>query len=237
MHDDNMHWGGLSHGPSGHGALKPDLLAPSGHLGNDPGYRASSALKGLYQLPPGYTMGGGTSDATPVAAGAVALLVSAAKQTGIPYDPDRLKSAITSSTRWIGRLGAHEQGNGLIQVAAAWNLLQAWPRGQSPIAISTRAPVKTVLSHLLATPDEGTGIFERETWTPGTRGERTLTFTRTSGPVEPMTFALTWQGNDGTFAGPSSVTLPLNRQASISVSIAATSAAVRPVPISLTHQA
>jgi hypothetical protein len=148
--DDNMHWGALSHGPSCAGALKPDLIAPSGQMSTDPGYRKGGSFKGLYQLPPGYSVDGGTSTATPMAAGATALVVSAAKQSGVPYDAARLKAAITGSTRYIPRLAAHEQGNGLIQVGAAYDLLKRL-QALEPVTITSRAPVKTKLSHLLLT--------------------------------------------------------------------------------------
>jgi hypothetical protein len=232
---DNMHWGGMSHGPAGNGALKPDVLSPSGHMGNDPGYRPGGRRDGLYQLPPGYTIGGGTSEATPVATGAVALLISAAKQAGVAHDAVRLKAAITGSARWIQKLGAFEQGNGLIQVDAAWDLLSAMPSTRAPITVESRAPLNTVISELSETPNEGVGIYEREGWKPGSRGERTVTFTRTSGPAQPVAFALAWQGNDGTFTSPASVTLPLGKPVGVPVTITIGSSGVHSAILSLTH--
>ena len=44
--DDNLHWGALSHGPSGSGALKPDLLAPSGQMSTEVGYRKGAEQTG-----------------------------------------------------------------------------------------------------------------------------------------------------------------------------------------------
>jgi hypothetical protein len=232
---DNMHWGGMSHGPGGDGALKPDVLSPSGHMGNDPGYRMGGAREGLYQLPPGYTIGGGTSEATPVATGAVALVISAAKQTKVPHDAARLKAAITGSARWLEKFGAFEQGNGLIQVAAAYKLLSEMASRGERITIESRAPVRTVISQFSETPNEGVGIYEREGWKPGDRGERTITLTRTSGPAESMSFSLAWQGNDGTFTGPSSVALPLRTPVRIAISIAPKNNGVHSAILSLTH--
>jgi hypothetical protein len=232
--DDNMHWGALSHGPSGSGALKPDLIAPSGQMSTDPGYRKGASFKGLYQLPPGYSVDGGTSTATPMAAGATALVVSAAKQSGVPYDAARLKAAITGSARYIARLAAHEQGNGLIQVGAAFELLKKLQDVQ-PITITSRAPVRTKLSHLLLTPDEGVGLYEREGWAVGDRAERTITLTRTSGPSEPMTFALSWQGNDGTFSSPPTVTLPLNTPVAVPITITAKKEGAHSAILSIDH--
>lgn len=215
---DNMHWGALSHGPSGIGALKPDLLAPSGQISTDPGYRQGASRKGLYQLPRGYSVDGGTSTATPMAAGATALVLSAAKQRGLRYDAALLKAALTGSTRYIPRLFAHEQGAGLIQVGAAIELLEKLQQSQT-IRIESRAPVRTVLSALLSTPHEGVGLYEREGWKAGDRGQRTITLTRTSGPREPMTFAIKWVGNDGTFSSDATVNLPLNQPTPVPVTI------------------
>jgi hypothetical protein len=232
--DDNLHWGALSHGPSGSGALKPDLIAPSGQMSTDPGYRKGGSFKGLYQLPPGYSVDGGTSTATPMAAGAAALVVSAAKQSGIPYDAGRLKAALTGSARYIPRLAAHEQGNGLIQVGAAFELLKRLQLVE-PITITSQAPVRTKLSHLLLTPNEGVGLYEREGWAVGDRAERTITLTRTSGPSEPMTFALAWQGDDGTFSSPGSVTLPLDMPVAVPVTITARKEGAHSAILSIDH--
>jgi hypothetical protein len=74
---------------------------------------------------------------------------------------------------------------------------------------------------MLPTPHEGVGLYEREGWSAGQRGERTITFTRTSGPRQPMTFSLQWIGNDhGTFTAPASVALPLNQPVEVKVGIA-----------------
>lgn len=231
---DNLHWGALSHGPSGTGALKPDLLAPSGQLSTDPGYRKGGTIKGLYQLPSGYAVDGGTSTATPMAAGATALVVSAAKQRGFRYDAARLKAALTGSTRYIARLGAHEQGAGLIQVGAAIELLEKL-QSEPIITIESRAPVRTALSGLLATPHEGVGLYEREGWQAGERGERIVTLTRKSGPAEPMTFALRWLGNDGTFSSAASLVLPLNQPVALPVSISVKDAGAHSATLVLEH--
>ena len=87
---DHFQWGGLTHGPANNGALKPDLLAPSGQLSTDVAYRKGASNKGLYRLPPGYSIASGTSTAAPMAAAATALIVSAAKQRGLKYDAAHL---------------------------------------------------------------------------------------------------------------------------------------------------
>ena len=230
---DNLHWGGMSHGPSGTGALKPDLLAPSGQVSTDVGYRKGQARKGLYQLPPGYSVDGGTSTATPMAAGATALVVSAARQRGVRYDARSLKAALQGGARRIPHLGAHEQGAGVIQVANAFDLLQKL-QSTPLVSITSRAPVRTALSTLLDPPNEGPGLLEREGWKPGDRGERTIVLTRTSGPDAPMPLTIEWLGNDGTFSSTSSVSLPLNRAVPVAVAIAVKNPGVHSAQMVLT---
>jgi hypothetical protein len=234
---DNMHWGALSHGPGGNGSLKPDLLAPSGQMSTDIGYvyrEFEQEFKGLYQLPPGYFVDGGTSTATPMAAGATALVVSAARQSGVPWDAKTLKSALTGSARFIPSLRAHEQGNGLIQVAAAFERLKAMP-SRPAISISCVAPVKTRLSHLLHPPHSGPGLYEREGWTAGAGGVRTVTVTRTSGPKEVMTFQLNWEGNDGTFQSASTLALPLNQPVGLDIRISVGSPGAHSAILAFSH--
>ncbi len=63
-----IHWAS-SEGPTGTGALKPDLIAPVLHLSTSGGFEAGGEFPGLYRLPPGYQVFLGTSGATPAAAG------------------------------------------------------------------------------------------------------------------------------------------------------------------------
>ena len=231
---DNMHWGALSHGPSGIGALKPDMLAPSGQMSTDPGYRKGAEIKGLFELPPGYAIDGGTSTATPMAAGATALVVSAAKQTKVPYDAFTLKAALTGSARFISRLSAHEQGNGLVQVEAAYERLKQLEKAPQ-ISITSTAPVRTRLSQLLPIPNQGVGIYEREGWAAGDHASRTIRLTRHTGSAEPMTFDLTWAGNDGSFTGPKTVVLPLNQPVDLQVDIAVHEMGPHSAILNLTH--
>lgn len=230
---DNLHWGGLSHGPSGTGALKPDLLAPSGQLGTEVGYRKGGMAPGLYQLPPGYGVDGGTSTATPMASGATALVLSAAKQRGLKYDAVRLKAAMAGAARFIPSLGANEQGGGLVQVGAAFARLEQL-QGALPPTITSRAPVRTALSGLLWPPNEGVGLFEREGWKVGDRGDREITLTRTSGAPGAMRFDVRWLGNDGTFEVPTTVILPLNQPTRIPVRIVAATSGVHSATLELT---
>lgn len=203
---DNLN-GYTSHGPTKDGRLKPDLLAPTNTLSTRPGFLAPEQRLEPYSLPVGYQIFGGTSTASPFAAAGAALLISAAKQTGVKYDARRLRWAMLSSARYLPKYGPETQGSGLLQIQAAWEALKNAPE---PIDIVTRAPVKAILSDNLLEPNQGSGVFEREDWAAGQSGWRKLTLTRTSGRPGPMQFQLRWTGNNGTFTGPSEISLPLN---------------------------
>lgn len=220
QHDDNLLITG-GYGPMGNGAQKPDIIAPSNYVSTGRGFLEGTAIPGLMQLPPGYNIAGGTSTATPTTAGAVALLISAAKQSGVAYDTYRLRQALMTTGRWVSHLPSYKQGNGVVNIAGAWEALKAMDTSRTAIAITSRAPVRHATSHLLAEPNVGVGLFEREGWAPGDTGTRTFTFTRTSGPRGNLSFALGWMGNDhGTYTSVSSVTLPLNRPVDVKVRVA-----------------
>jgi subtilisin family serine protease len=218
---DNMH-GFSSRGPREDGGFKPEIIAPGAAISTTPMWEASSPVPGTYALPAGYSMLQGTSMASPQAAGAGALLVSAAKQAGVQSQPAQLREAMKSSTRYLPRYGAYEQGNGLVNVPAAWDLLKT---NLKTVNITSSVPVNTILSGFLATPGRGEGIYDREGVKAGDSYTRTYTFTRTSGGGGTSTFNLSWVGNDGTFStAASSIALPLNSPVTLAVTVHPTSA-------------
>lgn len=216
---DNLH-PFSSRGPREDGGFKPEVVAPGSAISSTPMWEASSPVAGTYPLPAGYSMLQGTSMASPQAAGVGALLVSAAKQAGVSAKPDQIRQALTSSARYLPRYGAHEQGNGLINVNAAWNLLK---RDLQPVDISSSVEVHTLLSGFLATPGVGQGIYDREGVKAGDDYTRTYTFTRTSGGAGNKTYNLSWTGNDGTFSTASSIALPKGTAVTLPVSVNPTS--------------
>lgn len=203
-------------GPRVDGGFKPDLLAPSATITADFGIY-ESRIPAPFRLPPGYSSGSGTSNAAPMASGAAALLISAAKQSGVPYDVDRIAWALKSTARHISGIGANEQGSGLINVAAAWEALK---RAPAPVAISSSTEINVAVGPFLKNPNHGPGIYDREGWQPGQSGQRTITFTRTSGSAEPANYTLRWSGNDETFHSPDTIQLPLNTPVALPVRIA-----------------
>jgi hypothetical protein len=218
---DNMH-GFSSRGPREDGGFKPQIIAPGAAISTTPMWETSAPVPGTYALPAGYSMLQGTSMASPQAAGAGALLVSAAKQSGVQSQPAQLRQAMKSSTRYLSRYGAYEQGNGLINVPAAWELLKT---NIKTVNVTSSVKVNTVLSGFLATPGRGEGIYDREGVKAGDSYTRTYTFTRTSGSGGATTFKLSWVGNDGTFSTTaSSIALPLNSPVTLAVNVHPTTA-------------
>lgn len=221
VHRDDMVRDYSSRGPRGDGALKPDILSPS--LPLSLGCRDGQGIL-AYPAPSGLELGGGTSSATPGSAGSVALLLSAARQAGVVTTPAKIKRALVESARLLPDCAPVDQGNGLTDVPAAWELLQRLP--DEALSVTVRAPVKTVLSQRLPSPDAGRGLFEREGWAVGDEATRSVRITRHGGDPEPLTCSIRWIGNDGAFSAPSSVTLPLGQEIEVPVTITAQHAGV-----------
>ncbi len=219
-----------SRGPREDGGFKPNIVAPGAAVSTVPTWQRGGPVPGTYALPAGYAMFNGTSMASPQAAGGAALLVSAAKQSGAQHQPAQLRQAINSSARYLPAYGAHEQGNGLMDVAKAWEALR---RNIKTVGISSSAPINTVLSGFLATANQGQGIYEREGWTAGQTGQRTITFTRTTGGSRAVTYNLSWVGNDGTFKSAASISLPLNKSVALPVEIGPAGAGVHSAILNL----
>jgi hypothetical protein len=237
-HDDNLLVVG-GYGPMGNGAFGPVVISPSNIMSTNRGWEDNAAgyFASVFRLPPGYRIAGGTSTATPVATGAVAMLISAAKQTGVKYDACRIKHALMMSARYVLHLPAYKQGNGVIDVAAAWEILKAMDAGHEPLTIASRAPVHHAYSNLLAEPNVGVGLFEQDGWSVGDRGDRTVTFTRTSGPSGDMRFAVSFTGDSGTYSAPASISLPLGTPVPLTISVAPKSTGVHSAILSLDNPA
>jgi subtilisin family serine protease len=208
-----------SRGPREDGGFKPSIVAPGAAVSTTPLWQNGGPVAGTYALPPGYSMLNGTSMAAPQTTGGVALLISAYKAThgGARPTAAAIRSAVMSSATYQSNLGAYEQGMGLLSVGAAWTALNAGP---APHAVSGSVPVSTTLSGLLATPNVGVGIHDREGVVQGQSYVRTYTLTRTTGPSKAVAFTLSWLGNDGTFAArgkSNKVTLPLNIPVTVDV--------------------
>jgi subtilisin family serine protease len=237
-YDDNIHYFS-SRGPREDGGFKPQILAPGSAISSTPMWQGGGGLAS--DLPPGYSMFNGTSMAAPQATGAAALLISAAKQTGRQWKPAQLRQAMMSSARLLtesntnfDRMPISRQGAGLLDTNAAWNLLKT---NIKTADISARVAVTTVISNFLATPNVGTGIYDREGVTAGQSYTRTYTLLRTSGSGTPVTYNVTWQGDTGSFSSAPSVSLPLNVPVQFAVTVNASTAGEHSAIMSLNDPA
>lgn len=207
-----------SRGPREDGGFTPTVVAPGASINTTQTWIPGGPVKEAgYELPVGYSMLQGTSMASPQAAGASALLLSAAKQQGVKLTPATLRTALTSTAHPIPGVQAYEQGAGRMDVVAAWKSIR---RGAQAHAYTVKAPVKSALSDYLKTPGFGTGVYDRESGLkPGQSKTYDLTVTRTSGPTGTVWHTLRWRTNSGAFRllGRDVVGLPLNKPVTVQV--------------------
>ncbi|MGW7466404.1 S8 family serine peptidase [Streptomyces xantholiticus] len=207
-----------SRGPREDGGFTPTLTAPGAAVNTTQTWSPGGPVKEAgYQLPPGYSMMQGTSMSSPQAAGAAALLLSAAKQRDIELTPAQLRTALTSTAHRIAGVQAHEQGAGLINVVDAWKQIQ---RGVAAHEYAVKAPVDTSIDFALKTPGFGTGLYDREGGLQAGKSRTyDVTITRTTGPKKAVEHRLRWKNNDGTFRllSGSKIRLPLNQPVTVTV--------------------
>ncbi|MEV0320354.1 S8 family serine peptidase [Streptomyces sp. NPDC050658] len=213
-----------SRGPREDGGFQPLISAPGSAINTTQTWLPGSAVaEAGYQLPAGYQMLQGTSMASPQAAGASALLLSAAKQKKIDLTPAKLRTALTSTAHHIRGEQAYAQGTGLIDVVDAWDSIKS---GANAHTYSVKAPVDTALEQELKKP--GTGIYDREGGLKtGQKRTYDVTITRTSGPDRAVRHELDIENNHGgTFRllGDDEVSLPLNKPVTVKVQANAKSA-------------
>ncbi|MFD5701290.1 S8 family serine peptidase [Streptomyces lasiicapitis] len=206
-----------SRGPREDGGFQPLVTAPGSAINTTqtwlPGGPAAEAG---YQLPAGYSMLQGTSMSSPQAAGASALLLSAAKQKRVELSPAKLRTALTSTAHRIPGVQAYEQGTGRIDIVDAWDAVKG---GAKAHEYTVKAPVDTALEQELKKP--GTGLYDREGGLKaGEKKTYKVTITRTSGPTRPVLHKLGFANNhDSTFRllGDEKVFLPLNKAVTVKV--------------------
>ncbi|MEJ1961308.1 MAG: S8 family serine peptidase [Gammaproteobacteria bacterium] len=216
------HWVG-GEGPAVDGGMMPDVVAPAFIIAATNGFSDGAALAGVYRLPPGYRVFGGTSQAGPVTAGAMALLVSAAKQSGLPRDARSIARALRDSGRFIPGMHAFQQGAGVISIARAWQRLHEIAAERDPLKIEVQAPVHTARDDLLPHPGLGRGIFDQEGWRAGMADVRLVRLIRKNGGRSPVRVDLAWVGNQENFFSTSeTLDLPLNEAVDLPVRIGPT---------------
>ncbi|MEU6180793.1 S8 family serine peptidase [Streptomyces coeruleorubidus] len=218
-----------SRGPREDGGFTPTLVAPGAAINTIqtwmPGQPVAEAG---YSLPAGYGMLQGTSMASPQAAGAAALLLSAAKQKKIELTPATLRTALTSTADHIKGVQAYEEGAGLMNIEDAWDSIRD---GATSHAYTVKAPVDTAMDDKLKTPGYGTGLYDREGGLKaGKKKTYEITVTRTSGADKAIRHELHFENNaGGTFriVGSDEVKLPLNKPVTVKVQAAPKSAGIK----------
>ncbi|MFE7976802.1 S8 family serine peptidase [Streptomyces shenzhenensis] len=218
-----------SRGPREDGGFTPTLTAPGAAINATQTWLPGGPVaEAGYALPAGYSMLQGTSMASPQAAGASALLLSAARQRHIDLTPATLRTALTSTADHIKGVQAYEEGAGLINIVDAWKAVQ---KGASAHEYTVRAPVDTAIDFALKTPGFGTGLYDREGGLKaGQKKTYDVTITRTSGADKAIRHELHFENNAGdTFriVGPDEVKLPLNRPVTVKVQAAPRSAGLK----------
>ncbi|MDT0212313.1 S8 family serine peptidase [Rothia sp. ARF10] len=212
-----------SRGPREDGGFKPNVMAPGSAVSSIPTWQPGGPVpEAGYALPAGYAHFNGTSMAAPQTAGAAALLLSAAKATNVKVTPRQLRDSLYTTADYKDNVEAIGQGAGLVDVPEAWTLLKTSPKSQD---YTVTAPVCTPLSGFLATPGQGTGLYNRCAadaggLTAGVEKNYVVKSTRTSGAKGNVFHKLRLVGNDGTFTLPvTSRPQPLNGTVDIPVTV------------------
>ncbi|MDQ0581054.1 S8 family serine peptidase [Streptomyces rishiriensis] len=208
-----------SRGPREDGGFTPTLVAPGAAINTTQTWlEGAPVAEAGYPLPAGYSMLQGTSMASPQAAGASALLISAAKQQKVALTPAILRTALTSTADHIKGLQAYEEGAGAINIVDAWKSIR---KGATAHDYAVKAPVDTALDFALKTPGFGTGIYDREGGLKaGQKKTYDVTITRTSGADKAIRHELRLENNAaGTFRilGSDEVKLSLNQPVTVKI--------------------
>ncbi|GAA2257140.1 serine protease [Streptomyces ruber] len=208
-----------SRGPREDGGFTPTLTAPGAAINTIQTWMPGAPVaEAGYTLPPGYGMLQGTSMASPQAAGAMALLLSAAKQKDIDLTPAKLRTAVTSTADHISGVQAYEEGVGVLNVVDAWKSIR---KGATAHEYTVKAPVDTAIDYALKTPGFGTGLYDREGGLEaGQQKTYDVTVTRTTGSERPVRHELHLENNSGkTFriVGDDVVSLPLNKPVTVKI--------------------
>lgn len=215
-----------SRGPREDGGFTPTLVAPGASINTTQTWMPGGPVaEAGYALPPGYSMLQGTSMASPQAAGASALLLSAAKQKRVDLPPAKLRTALTSTADHISGVQAYAEGAGLIDIVDAWKSVR---EDATAHEYTVKAPVDTALDQLLQTPGFGTGVYDREGGLKAGKSRTyDITLTRTTGPDRALRHELDLKNNSGgTFRilGSGHVSLPLNKPVTVKIAAKARTA-------------
>ncbi|MDX3453034.1 S8 family serine peptidase [Streptomyces sp. ME02-8801-2C] len=221
-----------SRGPREDGGFTPTITAPGAAINTTQTWLPGSPVaQAGYTLPAGYSMLQGTSMASPQAAGASALLLSAAKQRHIDLTPAILRTALVTHADHIPGVQAYEEGAGLINIVDAWRAISSAKVEDAAHDYTVKAPVDTAIDFALKTPGFGTGLYDREGGLKaGVEKSYDITVTRTSGPAKAIRHDLHFKNNAGStfeIAGSEHVKLELNKPVTIKVTAESDTAGIK----------
>ena len=212
-----------SGGPREDGGFKPNITAPGSAISTTPTWQPGGPVaEAGYALPAGYALFNGTSMSSPQAAGAMALMLSAAVQENLrSTSPASLRAAVYSTAVRNASVPTFLQGHGEIDVPAAYALLTRAPTTDQ---FSFTAPVCTEVWSILSRT-QGTGLYNRCAagaggHAPGQAKTYPVTVTRTTGARGAGKYAVSVIGNDGTFSVTSPtvpLALPLGKPVTVDV--------------------
>ena len=177
-------------GPTQLGYPKPDVVNV-GSFAWSVGRVIDGLGNGLYS----FDLFGGTSEATPMTAGAVAILVQALRDNGLPSDPATVKTLLKASARDLG-YDPFAQGAGHVDLKKAIDMILAGavvPRTDAPLKVSkyfddTAAALlgapKNLIRSLFST-DADTSLYFGVV-KPGETGTANVTLAGLDGSVAPV---------------------------------------------------
>lgn len=202
-------------GPAPDGAMKPDVIALSEYLTSGSSEAPPQVFRQTLYLPNGYEIGGGTSQAAPTVAGLLALMISAAKQSGVHYSAASLKQALVASGDALS-YSPYEVGSGLVNIQRAWDrlrILTTMTEGDFEVT----APVETVTSSALTDPNRGRGLFLREGWHKNQSGTRAIEYTTSI--ASRRVFGVRIVGDTSTFSVPAQIVLGGGKASALKISV------------------
>jgi serine protease AprX len=192
-------------GPTAQGVAKPDVVAPGAHVISLRAPGSTIDTRFPYYVDGSYRRGSGTSMATGVVSGAVALML----QANPGFTPDRVKRALVATARDAASTDRMAVGSGVVDVNAAAfsapagvaNQGLARSNGQGSLALSRGSvqvqlddPVGTVLGPVLG----ATLTAQLLLWNPG--GYTGIQWVPSSWYVSTWEvnrwYRVSWYGND-----------------------------------------
>ncbi len=200
---DNLHYF-TSRGPREDGGFKPNIVAPGSAISTVPTWQPGGPVPGTYTRRPATQCS--TAPRWPRRRRRARRRCWSARPSRPARSTSRTSSTRRSTRRpasWTPtRFQAYDQGNGLMNVGAAWDLLKT---NIKTVDITSSVKVNTVLSGFLATPGFGQGIYDREGVTAGQSYTRQYTFTRSSGGGGTSPTSLTGSATTARSSWPSSI--------------------------------